>query len=87
MPVVTAANLRKELAGSLLFDYIATYMYEDDTPAAERRMQALTLDRDLLRTIRGVVSPDYMAMGSRGMAEMGLMSTAIPESYGGAGFG
>ena len=34
-------------AASLLFDYIATYMYEDDTPPAERRAQALSLDRDL----------------------------------------
>jgi ATP-dependent Lhr-like helicase len=35
-------------ASSLLFDYIATYMYEGDTPLAERRAQALTLDRSLL---------------------------------------
>src|SRR5881396_3228856 len=35
-------------SASLLFDYIATYMYEDDTPPAERRAQALSLDRDLL---------------------------------------
>ena len=40
-------------ASSLLFDYIATYMYEDDTPAAERRAQALSLDRDLLRELLG----------------------------------
>src|SRR5439155_6890409 len=38
---------------SLLFDYIATYMYEDDTPPAERRAQALSLDRDLLRELLG----------------------------------
>jgi ATP-dependent Lhr-like helicase len=41
------------MASSLLFDYIATYMYEDDTPAAERRAQALSLDRDLLRELLG----------------------------------
>ncbi len=41
-------------ASSLLFDYIATYMYEDDTPPAERRAQALSLDRDLLRELMGV---------------------------------
>jgi ATP-dependent Lhr-like helicase len=35
-------------ASSLLFDYIATYMYEGDTPMAERRAQALVLDRTLL---------------------------------------
>src|SRR5438132_357888 len=40
-------------ASSLLFDYVATYMYEDDTPAAERRAQALSLDRDLLRELLG----------------------------------
>src|SRR5439155_1367008 len=31
----------------------ATYMYEDDTPPAERRAQALSLDRDLLRELLG----------------------------------
>ena len=41
------------MASSLLFDYVATYMYEDDTPAAERRAQALSLDRDLLRELLG----------------------------------
>jgi ATP-dependent Lhr-like helicase len=40
-------------SASLLFDYIATYMYEDDTPVAERRAQALALDRDLLRELLG----------------------------------
>jgi ATP-dependent Lhr-like helicase len=40
-------------AASLLFDYVANYMYEDDTPAAERRAQALSLDRDLLRELLG----------------------------------
>ncbi len=40
-------------ASSLLFDYVATYMYEDDTPMAERRAQALALDRDLLRELLG----------------------------------
>ncbi len=40
-------------AGSLLFDYVATYMYEGDTPNAERRAAALSLDRDLLRELLG----------------------------------
>jgi ATP-dependent helicase Lhr and Lhr-like helicase len=40
-------------AASLLFDYVATYMYEDDTPLAERRAQALALDRDLLKELLG----------------------------------
>ncbi|HWC85413.1 MAG TPA: DEAD/DEAH box helicase [Solirubrobacteraceae bacterium] len=40
-------------ASSLLFDYVATYMYEGDTPRAERRAAALSLDRDLLRELLG----------------------------------
>ena len=41
-------------ASSLLFVYVATYMYEDDTPPEERRAQALSLDRGLLRELMGV---------------------------------
>ena len=41
-------------ASSLLFEYVATYMYEDDTPPEERRAQALSLDRDLLRELMGI---------------------------------
>jgi ATP-dependent Lhr-like helicase len=40
-------------ASSLIFDYVASYMYEDDTPPAERRAQALSLDRELLRELLG----------------------------------
>ena len=40
-------------ASSLLFDYVATYMYEGDTPSAERRAAALALDRELLRELLG----------------------------------
>ncbi|CAN5235999.1 ATP-dependent helicase [soil metagenome] len=40
-------------ASSLLFDYVATYMYEGDQPNAERRAAALSLDRDLLRELLG----------------------------------
>jgi len=41
------------MASSLLFDYVAAYMYEGDAPLAERRAQALALDRDLLRELLG----------------------------------
>jgi ATP-dependent Lhr-like helicase len=40
-------------AQSLLFNWIATYMYEGDAPIAERRAAALALDRDLLRELLG----------------------------------
>ncbi len=35
-------------ATSLMFDYVAAHLYEGDAPAAERRAQALALDRALL---------------------------------------
>ena len=40
-------------AQSLLFGWIAVYMYEGDAPLAERRATALSLDRDLLRDLLG----------------------------------
>ena len=40
-------------AQSLLFSWIAVYMYEGDAPLAERRAAALALDRDLLRDLLG----------------------------------
>ena len=40
-------------ASSLLFDFVAAYLYEGDTPLAERRAAALTLDRDLLAELLG----------------------------------
>jgi ATP-dependent Lhr-like helicase len=54
-------------ASSLLFDYVATYMYEGDAPNAERRAAALSLDRDLLRELLGqeelreLLDPDALA--------------------------
>jgi len=40
-------------AQSLLFNWIAAFMYEGDSPLAERRAAALSLDRDLLRDLLG----------------------------------
>ncbi len=41
------------VASSLLFEYIAQYMYDGDAPLAERRAQALSLDRELLAELLG----------------------------------
>ncbi|MGD9793322.1 MAG: crosslink repair DNA glycosylase YcaQ family protein [Acidimicrobiia bacterium] len=52
---------------SLLFNWIANYMYEGDAPLAERRAAALSLDRDLLRELLGseelreLIDPDVLA--------------------------
>ncbi len=40
-------------ATSLMFDFIASYMYEYDAPLAEKRAAALTLDRNLLQELLG----------------------------------
>jgi ATP-dependent Lhr-like helicase len=54
-------------ARSLVFDYVAAFLYEGDAPLAERKAQALTLDRDLLRELiggdelRDLLDPDVLA--------------------------
>jgi ATP-dependent Lhr-like helicase len=54
-------------AASLLFSFIAAYLYEADAPLAERRAVALTLDRDLLRELLGegelreLIDPEVVA--------------------------
>ncbi len=40
-------------ARSLVFAYVAAYLYEGDQPLAERKAQALTLDRQLLADLLG----------------------------------
>ena len=53
-------------ARSLVFDYVAAFLYEGDAPLAERKAQALTLDRDLLRELigggelRDLLDPDVL---------------------------
>ncbi|HEV2415633.1 MAG TPA: DEAD/DEAH box helicase [Candidatus Dormibacteraeota bacterium] len=68
-------------ASSLLFSYVAEYMYEGDQPLAERRAQALTLDRDLLAELLGsedlreLLDPDAIAA-----AELELQGL-LPERF------
>jgi len=42
-------------AGALLFDYVGAFMYEGDSPLAERRAAALSLDSTLLAELLGRV--------------------------------
>ncbi len=61
------------MASSLLFDYVATYMYEGDAPNAERRAAALSLDRDLLRELLGQEElRDLLDPGALGQVEEDL---------------
>ena len=40
-------------AGSLLFRYVASFLYDGDAPLAERRAQALSIDQSQLRELLG----------------------------------
>ncbi len=65
-------------ASSLLFDYIAAYMYEGDAPLAERRAQALALDRDLLRELLGADELREL-LDADALAELELELQALTE--------
>ena len=64
-PAITEAA--SPFARSLVFDYVAAFLYQGDAPLAERKAQALTLDRDLLRELigggelRDLLEPDVLA--------------------------
>ncbi|MFP3881325.1 MAG: DEAD/DEAH box helicase [Actinomycetota bacterium] len=65
--VPVEAHSPSPFASSLLFSFIAAYMYEADAPLAERRATALTLDRELLRELLGegelreLIDPEVVA--------------------------
>jgi ATP-dependent Lhr-like helicase len=46
-------DLPSPFASGLAFSYVAQFMYEGDAPVAERRAQALTLDRRMLAELLG----------------------------------
>ena len=59
---ISARNIRVHVAdtrtpspfaSSLLFSYVANYIYDGDAPLAERRAQALSIDQDQLRELLG----------------------------------
>ncbi len=45
-------------AASLLFGYVAEFLYESDAPLAERRASVLALDSELLGNLLGQADPD-----------------------------
>jgi ATP-dependent helicase Lhr and Lhr-like helicase len=53
--LVTAdTSVPSPFAGSLLFGYVANYLYDGDAPLAERRAHALTIDQSQLRELIGL---------------------------------
>lgn len=51
--VTTSTAQPSPFARTLLFSYVATFLYEGDSPLAERRAAALTLDTELLAELTG----------------------------------
>ena len=49
----TVTDHPSPFARSLLFGYVATFLYEGDAPLAERRAQALSIDTELLADLLG----------------------------------
>ena len=50
---VTDSRTPSPFASSLLFSYVAAFLYEGDAPVAERRAQAMALDHAQLRELLG----------------------------------
>jgi len=50
---VTDSRTPSPFAASLLFSYVANYIYDGDAPLAERRAQALSIDQEQLRELLG----------------------------------
>jgi len=53
--VIADTDHPSPFAGSLLFRYVANYIYDGDAPLAERRAQALAIDQAQLRELLGEV--------------------------------
>jgi ATP-dependent Lhr-like helicase len=52
-PVTVDSTMPSPFASSLLFGYVANYLYDGDAPLAERRAQALAIDQTQLRELLG----------------------------------
>ncbi|MGD0911188.1 MAG: DEAD/DEAH box helicase [Terracidiphilus sp.] len=67
-------------ASSLLFSYVANFLYDGDAPLAERRAQALTIDQDQLREILGEADLREL-LDADAIAEVEEIAQCLAESY------
>ncbi len=67
-------------ASSLLFSYVANFMYEGDAPLAERRAQALTIDQDQLRELLGEADLREL-LDADAIAEVEEAAQCLAENY------
>ena len=67
-------------AASLLFSYVANFVYEGDAPLAERRAQALTIDQDQLRELLGEADLREL-LDADAIAEVAEAAQCLSENY------
>jgi ATP-dependent Lhr-like helicase len=67
-------------ASSLLFSYVANYIYDGDAPLAERRAQALSIDQDQLRDLLGDADLREL-LDADAIAEVEEQLQLLGESY------
>jgi ATP-dependent Lhr-like helicase len=78
--VVTADTEKPSpFAASLLFGYVANYLYEGDAPLAERRAHALSVDQAQLRELLGEAELREL-IDTRALAELELSLQALGEA-------
>jgi ATP-dependent Lhr-like helicase len=67
-------------ASSLLFSYVANFLYDGDAPLAERRAQALTIDQDQLRELLGEADLRGL-LDANAIAEVEEAAQCLAENY------
>jgi len=67
-------------AASLLFGYVANYLYDGDAPLAERRAQALTIDQAQLHALLGSVELRDL-LDADALATLEAQLQALPADY------
>jgi ATP-dependent Lhr-like helicase len=67
-------------AASLLFGYVANFLYDGDAPLAERRAQALTIDQEQLRELLGDADLREL-LDAEAIADVEETAQCLKESY------
>jgi len=67
-------------AASLLFSYVANFLYDGDAPLAERRAQALTIDQEQLRELLGEADLREL-LDADAIAEVVETAQCLAENY------
>jgi ATP-dependent Lhr-like helicase len=67
-------------AASLLFSYVANFLYDGDAPLAERRAQALTIDQEQLRELLGEADLREL-LDAEAIADVEETAQCLKENY------